>query len=161
MESLALAAALFVGYGYAKSAAAMKDLDDNVIKENHTLKHKASVRRRVEGYHPMTYEQTEKAADDFASDAYTHAESQPIFVRFNAPESAWQRTTFGTSDQPTRMNPHYYRDLQHFSTEAFMGYNDVMALKNPNESYRGNFSEIGNMRAYRPARNVAQPFATC
>jgi hypothetical protein len=158
MEALLLPAALFLGYGYAKSAAAMKDQEDNKITENNVLKHRDSVRRRVEGYHPMTYEQTEKAADDFASHEQ-HDDRQPHFTRYIAPDPAWQRTVFTTADQPERMNPNYYRDLQKAADEHWDCYNDVMALKDPNASYRGNFSEIGNMRAYRPARNVAQPFA--
>lgn len=158
MEALGLAAALFLGYGYAKTAAAMKDQDDTVIKENNVLKHRDSVRRRVEGYHPFTYEQTEKAADDFASNE-PHEDRQPHYSRYIAPEPAWQRTVFTTADQPERMNPNYYRDIQYNAEAHWDCFNDVMALKTPNESYRGNFSEIGNMRAFRPARNVSQPFA--
>jgi hypothetical protein len=157
MELLLTAGALFVGYGYSKSAEAMKDLDSRKVKENYVPRFKKSVNRRTGGYTPYTANETEWAWDDHASD--TSFFQQPKPVQFLSPDPGYQRRPYEFVDQPERLNANFYRDLQHFTNESWDTWDGVMALKNPNESYRGEFSELGNTRAYVPPRHARQAFA--
>ena len=157
MEALAIVGALFLGYGYRKSSQAMKDLEDQKVKENYTPKYKKSVERRTAGTRPYTYQDTEYAYDDHASN--TNVNNRPAFLHYRTPDPAYQRQQFGEEREVTALNPNFHDDLQHFTNEHWDTWSGPMALRNPNESYRGDFSEIGNARLYRPPRFSRQPFA--
>lgn len=157
MELALTAAALFVGYGYAKSAEGMRDKDNDIVDENYVPKYRGSTNRRMAGNQPMTDEEVAQAYDDFQSrkSAYT----VPKFVSFNVPDPGYQAHPIDRMIDPTKIKGKFYENLQHFTSESFETYDTSIGQREPNKSYRGDFSEIGTVRMRFPAPRAKQPFA--
>lgn len=153
---LLLGAAL-LGYGYASSASKMTDENNETVNENHVQKYRHSTNRRVGGVRPRTDDGVAYAFDDFSSRRSVY--DIPKFVTPNAPDPGWQRHVFDEGVDVDRFRTNFSENLQHHTSQSWDTWDSAMAYRNPNESFRGNFSEIGTVRTSIPRPYVRQPFA--
>lgn len=154
--ALAIAVGL-IGYGYMKTSESTKDVNGEEVKENYVMKNRESTKRRMAGTNPGNDEEVAYAADDFQSRKSVY--TIPKFVSPNAPDPGWQNHPIDKMTNPSLIKPAFYENLQHFTSEAWDTWDGAIALRNPNESFRGDHSEIGTVRLTIPKSHTKQPFA--
>lgn len=152
---LLLGAAL-MGYGYASSKQKMVDQNNTEINENYVRKYRQSTNRRIGGNRPHTDDGVAYAYEDHASTQSMY--TIPKFVSPNAPDPGWQKHAFDYGVNPRKLRDDFDANLQHHTTQSWDTWDGPMAWRNPNESFRGNFSEIGTVRTSVPRPYVRQPF---
>jgi len=144
-----LIGAAIIGYAYKNSGDAMKDKQGQKIVENNVPRHQPSVDRRMRGSKPKSYEDQYYAWDNYESKRPSML--QPLKTNFNDSDPGWKHIHMDPANKPHQLNPDYDAHVQHFTSESFkIIENHALALKSPNISFRGNYSEIGNMRAVVP-----------